>query len=155
MNYKEKISENFTWEEFKVSKDHSDLAAKIEFTEKQKENLKNLVTFIIQPVRTFLNESVTVLSGVRSNELNIAVKGSKTSDHPYGNAGDITSNKIYTNLKKIAYDIWDLLEKNKVIKQLIYYPGRNFIHLSINTEGRPEKHELLRALKNGKYIKEK
>lgn len=145
------ISKNFLWTEFKVSAERPDIAAKIIFTQEQRQNLFSLVTTVTQPIRDFLNEYVTVLSGVRSPELNTVIGGSSTSDHMIGAANDITSTKIVLNPKEIAYEIWEL---NLPIKQLIYYPQKHFIHLSINTINKPFKHELLRY-ENGNYFKEK
>jgi uncharacterized protein YcbK (DUF882 family) len=145
---KDEITKNFSLHEFKVSDSYPEIAKNIVLTNEQEENIKLLVYTVLQPIRNFLNESIRVISGVRNEELNFKIKGSKTSDHMIGAASDITSNKILNNEKEIAYKIWDL---NLPIRQIIYYPNRGFIHISINTNNKLFKHELLQALTNGTY----
>jgi uncharacterized protein YcbK (DUF882 family) len=147
----ENITKNFKLEEFLVSDSYPEVAKNMKLNENEKENLVNLTINILQPIRDFLDEPIKILSGFRSSKLNSMIGGSKTSDHMEGSAADITSNKIYINSKQVAYDIWNL---NLPIRQLIYYPGRSFIHLSINTDSKPFKSELL-VYKNKRYIKEK
>ena len=53
-------------------------------------NLTSLATYILQPLRDFLGKPITVSSGYRGESLNNAVGGSKTSQHSYGEAADIS-----------------------------------------------------------------
>ena len=53
-------------------------------------NLTNLVLKILDPLREKYGKPIIVNSGYRCPELNKAVGGSKTSDHQYGLAADIT-----------------------------------------------------------------
>jgi hypothetical protein len=144
------ITKNFTWNEFKVSAERPDLAETIVYTLTQKTNLEKLVVTVLQPIRDFIREPVTILSGVRNPILNSVIGGTKDSDHLYGMAADITSSKIVDAENIVAYSIWDL---KLPIRQLIYYPGRGFIHISINSNDKPYKHELLRYDGNNKYSK--
>lgn len=147
---KENISEHFKLSEFKVSSERPDLAEKIEITKEIEDNLFKLSNIVLEPIRNLLNEPITILSGVRSKELNKAIGGSNTSDHMNGMASDLTSIKIRTNEEKVAKDIWNL--NINEIRQIIYYPNNGFIHVSINTNNKPYKHELLES-KNNKYKK--
>ena len=151
---KEYLSDNFYLDEFKVSRDYPEIANAIVFTDEQKTNIEMLVKEALQVVRTYLGETVTILSGVRSAELNKKIKGSKTSDHMIGAAADITSSKIQKDEKKYGFEIWTLLKSNALLKQVIYYPNDGFIHISINTSGKKNKHEFLRSDNGKTYIKE-
>lgn len=53
------------------------------------ENLRNLCTYVLQPLRTAYGVPITINSGYRAPEVNAAVGGSKTSDHCRGQAADI------------------------------------------------------------------
>ena len=79
-------------------------------------------------IREYLGIPLIVLSWFRCEELNVAVKGSKTSAHRYGLAVDVYSTKMSSK------DIYDKLIKAQVkgiiqFDQLIYYPKQNFVHI--------------------------
>ena len=79
-------------------------------------------------IREYLGIPLIVLSWFRSEELNIAVKGSKTSAHRIGMAVDVYSNKMTSK------DIYNKLigaQAEGVLQfdQLIYYPKQNFVHI--------------------------
>lgn len=52
-------------------------------------NIQRLVTNVLDPLRELLDRPIRITSGYRSSQLNIAVGGSKTSQHCYGEAADI------------------------------------------------------------------
>lgn len=80
-------------------------------------------------VREFLGVPLIVLSWFRSEGLNTAVKGSKTSAHRFGLAVDVYSNK--TTSKDIYNKLIEAQEKGIIqFDQLIYYPKQNFVHIS-------------------------
>jgi len=147
----EKLSKNFSLDEFSVSRDFPEIAKKIVITKYLKQNITNLVINVLQPIRTEINERIEVISGIRNKALNKAIHGSNTSDHMEGSASDIISESILKNPKEIAYKIWNM---NLPIRQIIYYPNDNFIHLSINIDSKPFKHELLKSDNGKTYIKE-
>lgn len=147
----EYITKNFKLSEVTVSDLYPKIASEMILTEEQKNNIKELIINIIEPVREYLKEEVYILSGVRTDELNNLIHGSKTSDHLIGAAADITSKKIRKNIKQTAIDIWNL---NLPIRQLIYYPNKNFIHISINTINKPIKHEFLCTFDSKTYLRE-
>lgn len=88
------------------------------------DNLNALVDNILDPAREKLGAPILVNSGWRCNELNIAVGGTKNSQHKTGNACDITC----SNLNKL----WNIL-KTLEVDQCILYKKKNFIHVSYVT----------------------
>ncbi|MDU1911047.1 D-Ala-D-Ala carboxypeptidase family metallohydrolase [Fusobacterium sp.] len=79
-------------------------------------------------IREYLGIPLIVLSWFRCEELNTAVKGSKTSAHRFGMAVDVYSNKMTSK------DIYNKLieaQTKEIIQfdQLIYYPKQNFVHI--------------------------
>jgi zinc D-Ala-D-Ala carboxypeptidase len=56
---------------------------------KQIESLRALAENILQPLRDEIGRPIRVTSGFRSEKVNAAVKGSKTSQHKRGEAADI------------------------------------------------------------------
>lgn len=79
-------------------------------------------------IREYLGIPLIVLSWFRSEELNTAVKGSKTSAHRFGMAVDVYSNK--TTSKDIYNKLIEAQTKGILqFDQLIYYPKQNFVHI--------------------------
>lgn len=91
-------------------------------------------------VREYLGVPLIVLSWFRCQELNDAVKGSKTSAHRDALALDSYSNHMST---KTMYEI--LLKAMKEGKlqfdQLIYYPKQNFIHCGFKLDKMEERNQ--------------
>lgn len=86
-------------------------------------NLVKLVDKLLDPIREKLGKPITVTSGYRSEKLNNAVGGSKTSAHKLGLAADIhTGNNSNDNLKIVS----TILEHNIDFDQIIIeYPTFN------------------------------
>ena len=63
----------------------------------QQENLRCLVTNLLDPIRERWGRPLTVISGFRSEALNRAVGGSATSDHRTGRAVDISAGNATEN----------------------------------------------------------
>lgn len=79
-------------------------------------------------VREFLGVPLIVLSWFRSEGLNTAVKGSKTSAHRFGLAVDVYSTKM--NSKDIYNKLIEAQAKGVLqFDQLIFYPKQNFVHI--------------------------
>ncbi len=136
-----KISENFNLKDYFVSEQYPEIARNMPVYLWQLENLCTLVNTVIQPVRKLLVEPVTVLSGLRTDGLNKLIGGEKLSDHLLGAACDITSKKIQANPLLIAHLIHDSGIK---YRQIIVYPAKKFIHISINVLQQAEnKHQIL------------
>ena len=81
---KRKISKNFTFEELT----HTNTGYFNGPNETHTINLRIVTAAILQPLRSYLNEKVTITSGYRSIQVNIEVNGSASSFHLYGMAAD-------------------------------------------------------------------
>lgn len=89
-------------------------------------------------IRELLGVPLIVLSWFRSEELNKAVDGSKTSAHRFGLAVDICSNKMTS--KEIYEKALELKKEGKIqFDQLIYYPAKNFVHFGFKLDSSQER----------------
>lgn len=89
-------------------------------------------------IRELLGVPLIVLSWFRSEELNKAVDGSKTSAHRFGLAVDIYSNKMTS--KEIYEKALQLKKEGKIqFDQLIYYPQKNFVHFGFKLDKAQER----------------
>lgn len=89
---KRKISKNFTFEELTRTNTGCFNAP----NDEQTINLRIVTAAILQPVRSYLNEKVTITSGFRSARVNIEVNGSAGSFHLYGMAADFKVKSFQT-----------------------------------------------------------
>lgn len=86
-------------------------------------NLVKLIEKLLDPIRSALDQPVTVTSGYRPDKLNNALGGSKTSAHRYGLAADIhTGNNSSDNLKIVSAILQNNLDFDQII---IEYPTFN------------------------------
>lgn len=125
----ERLSENFTLDEFT----RNDVAIKLgiinEPGEKEIEALRVLVNRTIQPLRDKLGIPIHINSGYRCPELNKAVGGVPTSQHQKGEAADLS-------IDGKANNILDALENNDIpFDQAILYRKQNFLHVSLKLDG--------------------
>lgn len=89
-------------------------------------------------IRELLGVPLIVLSWFRSEELNKAVDGSKTSAHRFGLAVDVHSNKMSS--KEIYEKALELKKDGKIyFDQLIYYPQKNFVHFGFKLDKAQER----------------
>lgn len=125
----EKLSENFTLEEFTRSDKAKELGITNEPGEKELSALRVLVSRTIQPLRDKLGVPIHVNSGYRCPELNKAVGGVPTSQHQKGEAADLS-------IDGKASDILEALENNNIpFDQAILYRKQNFLHVSLKLDG--------------------
>lgn len=125
----EKLSENFTLEEFTRSDKAKELGITNEPGEKELAALRVLVSRTIQPLRDALGVVIHVNSGYRCPELNKAVGGVPTSQHQKGEAADLS-------IDGKANDILEALENNNIpFDQAILYRRQNFLHVSLKLDG--------------------
>lgn len=127
MNMNEKISKNFSLQEF----EKSDTAIRLGIdnkikSEEIKDNIKELVENILQPLRDTLGQPLFINSGYRCIQLNKAVGGVPTSQHCLGQASDIGCTDPYALAQlakrmRLDYD------------QCILYPS--FVHFSYRKDG--------------------
>lgn len=104
-------------------------------TPEHKDNLLQLLS-IINIIGDDFPDPVIITSGYRSKELNTKVGGVATSHHLEGYAADLTTKE----LKRFLQLIKD--KYMQYIDQLIYYPKRNFIHVSVHPNNRQMYFEL-------------
>lgn len=112
-------SKYFTFEELVVSKTGLLNIPNAE----QLKNMQELVTNILDPLRSIYGKPITTNSVFRSSAVNKLVKGSKTSDHMKGMAADLDTahdNKI----------LFDLIKKNFKFTQLINESNFSWVHVS-------------------------
>lgn len=135
-----KLSKNFTLEE--LVKSTTALRCNIDNTPSDKdiENLQNLVTKILQPIRDKYGKPIRINSGYRCEKLNKQVGGSKTSQHRTGEAADIETINGNNN-SKLFNLIKSMIENNEIeVGQLIWEYGSkkdpNWVHVSLPTKNK-------------------
>ena len=146
------LTKNFTLEELTRSSKAKALRIDNSPNAEQLSNLKALAENILQPLRDGLGFPIKITSGLRVPALNKAVKGSRTSQHIYGEAADIKvlgKNKI----------IFDWIVENLDFDQIIWEFGTDaepsWVHVSYK-KNEVNRRQKLKAIKeNGKtkYIK--
>ena len=95
-------------------------------------NLEQLVDKILDPLREIYGKPIKVNSGYRCEALNTAVGGSKTSDHRFGLAADITGGSKQENKK-----LFTLIQQlNLPFDQLIDEKNFSYIHVSYSKKHR-------------------
>lgn len=111
------------------------------------ESLEDIADNIFQPIREHFKVSIGVSSGYRSNALNKAIGGSKTSQHSKGEALDLDADMFGKVTNK---QIFDFIKDTLVFDQLIWEFGTdnepNWVHVSY-TNKRPNRMQILKAYK--------
>ena len=125
----EKITENFTMEEFTRSETAEKLGIKNVPGNRERLAIVNLCAKLLQPLRDIYGKHIRINSGYRCPELNKAVGGVATSQHQKGEAADLS-------IDGKAGDLLELIEENHLpFDQAILYRKRNFLHVSLKLEG--------------------
>jgi uncharacterized protein YcbK (DUF882 family) len=126
-----KLSKNFTYEEMINSPTAKRLGIDNTPDQKSLECLKKLCQNILQPIRDKRGSAITVTSGFRCEKLNTIVGGSKTSQHRFGQAADITLGNPTLN-KKLFNMIVDMINKKQItVGQLIDEYNYRWLHISL------------------------
>lgn len=97
-------------------------------------NLKQLVTYVLDPLREKYGKPIRVNGAYRCPELNKAVGGSKTSQHMTGQAADITVGSPDANKKLFNL----IIEMNLPFDQLIDEKNFRWIHVSYSDRKRKQ-----------------
>ena len=106
-------------------------------------NHTNLIENLLDPLREVWNAPIIITSGYRSDALNKAVGGSKTSAHRYGLAADVVPKDMADFDKFVAF-VKDYL-KDKDYDQLILEQkgGSRWLHIGYkNVNGEQRKQNL-------------
>ena len=116
-------------------------------TQEHLEALEDIAENIFQPIREHFKVPIGISSGYRSEALNKAIGGSKTSQHSKGEALDLDADMFGKITNK---QIFEFIKDNLVFDQLIWEFGNdnepNWVHVSFTTR-RPNRMQILKAYK--------
>lgn len=137
------LSTNFTLEELCASTKAKELQIINQVTDAvHLQALKALAKEVLQPIRDLHGGPVTVNSGYRQLALNKALGGSPTSQHPKGEAADITVGSPADNK-----DLFERIAKSDIpYDQLICEFGGEWLHVSHRLHGL-QRRQVLEAYK--------
>lgn len=145
-----RLSENYTIGELLASQTAQRLGIKNIPTSDQMYCLQELVTHVLQPVRKLWGPT-SVSSGLRSDALNRAVKGSKTSQHMKGQAADIrpfsTLNLLIAANRVIKSDI----PFDQIILEFHYtgQPHSGWVHISYDPYKTKQRRSIITIDRHG------
>jgi len=135
---------------------YSDYAKKYKIANKPNEehidSMELLAEKIFEPLREWVGCPIRVNSMFRSEKLNSALKGSKTSSHMKGQAMDITSMACGKDDCKSNLDMFHYIKDNLDFDQLIWEFGSEpkWLHVSYNSE-KDNRKQILVTKKRGVY----
>lgn len=143
-----KLSNNLTLSEMTKSLTAKRLGIDNNPTELHFKNMQVLAKNIFQPIRDYFGVPLSVSSGYRSEALNKAIGGSKTSQHCKGEAIDIDRDYRHDpNNAEVFYYIKDNLDFDQLIWEFGTQNNPNWIHVSYNTSGK-QRGQILVAYKD-------
>lgn len=103
-------------------------------TKEEIANINNLIDNILDPLREAYGKPIIVTSGYRCERLNKLVKGSKTSQHRFGQAADI---RTIEDTREENKKLFDLIIKLKLpFDQLIDEYNFDWVHVSFSPKKR-------------------
>ncbi|AIT79100.1 D-Ala-D-Ala carboxypeptidase family metallohydrolase [Novosphingobium pentaromativorans] len=121
------LSKHFTLEEMVRSQTAERLGIDNTPSQEIVANLRGLCAHVLEPVRAHFNSPVIVSSGYRCPQLNVAIGGSKSSQHCKGEAGD------FSVLGQPNITVFKWIWHNLDYDQLIYEFGESgWIHASFS-----------------------
>ena len=142
-----KLTKNFSLEELTRSDTAERKGIDNSPTAEHIHNLAALCENVLQPLRDKVKHSIRVTSGYRSEKLNNAIGGSKTSEHSFGKAADIKLIIDGENKSELLY--LSILEMGIPFRQIIWEFGDeetpSWVHISFNKDD--NKKQKLRAYK--------
>lgn len=122
------LSEHFSLEEMTYSRIAVENGIDNTPSEEIQGVLKNLVTIILEPLRNLYGGPIAILSGYRSEKVNLLAGGVRDSQHLKGEAADCFATDIHRLLSL-------LLHSGLPFDQVIHYRKRNFLHVSLKKSG--------------------
>lgn len=127
----ELFTKNFSYDELIASSTAKRLGIDNTPSYDEKERLRQLAIDVLQPIRDSWKGVIVVNSGYRSEALNKAVGGVKTSQHCKGEAADIKVGGKDKN-KKLFNHIYKLISTGEIkVGQLIDEYNYQWIHVSL------------------------
>lgn len=146
-----KISNHLSLKEVTKSVTASRLGIDNKPTSEHLENLKAIAENVFEPLRTHFNVPIGVTSGYRSEALNKAVGGSKTSHHCQGMALDIDADMYRGVTNK---ELFNYIKDNLEFTQLIWEYGSDnepdWVHVGYDPNNL--KKQVLKAIRGRGYI---
>lgn len=149
----ERISKNFTREEFEFSQTAKKRGLDNTIPEDIKPSVYSLVLKLLQPLCDYMGAHDSISSGYRCDELNNLVGGVLNSQHTKGEASD---NKFYVNTinsRRLlnSYEVLEkLIESGLEFDQCILYDS--FVHLSYTTKRENRNQVLYNKSYTGKRL---
>ena len=145
-----KLTKNFYLKELTISQTASREGIDNSPTAQHTIELNRLCSEIAQPLRDKVARPILITSGYRSKKLNKRIKGSKTSQHCFGQAMDFHINGF--TIPEICQIIIEMdLPYHQLIDEFSDNGG-GWVHVSIAPEGQKPKKQFMTARKN-KYGK--
>ncbi len=132
------ITPHFQFEEFIASHKATELGIDNAMPDQYYPNLKRLAE-LLEQVRELLGHSVHITSGYRCYALNVAVGGSKNSQHMEGLAADIICPSFGD-----ALAVCNAIAKSDLLFDQVIYE-RTWCHVSITNKGLVPRHDILTA----------
>lgn len=135
-----RISKNFKLSEFIESETAKKKGIDNLPSEEIIENIKLLVTTILQPLRDIISHPFHVNSGYRCKKLNKAVGGSDTSAHLQGLAADITLGS-----KQLNRLLWEEIARGHFeYDQIISEFDFTWLHIGIRKDKKKNRHAMFK-----------
>lgn len=136
----DRISKNFKLSEFIESETAKKKNIDNTPSDEIIENIKLLVTSLLQPLRDRISYPFHVNSGYRCKALNKAVGGSDTSAHLQGLAADIDLGS-----KQLNRILWEEIERGHFdFDQCINEFGFSWIHIGIKKDNKGNRHSMFK-----------
>ena len=128
----DQLTKNFSAHEFRVSSSFPEIAQKIAWTAFDEYKAFLISDLYLEKVRAHIDAPVSILSGKRSRELNFAVGGAEKSDHLFEVECAACDFTFTDDTKERVFRAYEFLASSVVyFGQIIYYPEKNFIHISL------------------------
>ncbi len=145
-----KLSRNLSLGEFTNSQTAKRRGIDNTPTEKHLEAAKVLAENIFQPIREHFGCPIYISSGYRSEALNEAIGGSKTSQHSKGEAIDIDMDyRKGPDNEEIFFFIRDNIDFDQMIWEFGDADRPDWVHVSYNSDGK-QRGQILAAKRNSK-----
>ena len=145
-----KLSRNLSLGEFTNSQTAKRRGIDNTPTEEHLEAAKALAENIFQPIREHFGCPIYISSGYRSEALNEAIGGSKTSQHSKGEAIDIDmDHRRGPENEEIFFFIRDNIDFDQMIWEFGDADRPDWVHVSYNSDGK-QRGQILAAKRNSK-----
>ena len=145
-----KLSKNLSLGEFTNSQTAKRRGIDNTPTAKHLEAAKALAENVFQPIREHFGVPIFVSSGYRSDALNEAIGGSKTSQHSKGEAIDIDmDHRRGPENEEVFFFIKDNVDFDQMIWEFGTDTRPDWVHVSYNSDGE-QRGQILAAKRNSK-----